>query len=61
MTAPSFATSQLLEADGVSHGFFSRAGGVSKGALRPLIPVLVRATLPKMLPKTGVAALKPLA
>ena len=30
MTAPPRLISRLLESDGVSHGFFSRAGGVSK-------------------------------
>jgi len=36
MTAPPFSTSRLLETDGVSHGFFSRVGGVSQGPFASL-------------------------
>ncbi len=36
MTAPPFLTSRLLEADGVSHGFFSRVGGISQGPFASL-------------------------
>ena len=36
MTAAPFSTSPLLEVDGVSHGFFSRVGGVSEGVFTSL-------------------------
>ncbi len=36
MTAPPFSRSQLFEGHGVSHGFFSRSGGVSKGSFASL-------------------------
>lgn len=36
MTAPPFLTTPLLDRDGVRHGFFSRAGGVSTGVYASL-------------------------
>lgn len=36
MTPPPFSTSRLLEMKGVSHGFFSRMGGISQGPFASL-------------------------